>query len=72
MVILAAMVEKFWETGIKDDERVHVTPLNDLKSHTCARYCRCLPRVIAPDDHLSREIVVHNAFDGREFAEESL
>lgn len=47
---------------------VHVVPLNDLKLHLDgSTYCHCRPR-------LQREpegtIVIHNAYDGREFYED--
>jgi hypothetical protein len=42
---------------------IHMLPLNDLKSHNEIRkYCHCKPR-------LNGNLVIHNAYDGREFFE---
>lgn len=50
------------------DQTFHVIPLNDLKHHSEAVSCACRPRV----EHAERgKIVIHNAYDGREFHEES-
>lgn len=46
----------------------HVLPLDDLKFHSeVGTYCRCQPR-LQPEPNGT--IVIHNAYDGREFFEE--
>lgn len=47
----------------------HVEPTNDLKPHnTGSDYCRCMPRIELVDG--GGKVVVHSAWDGREFYEE--
>jgi hypothetical protein len=48
----------------------HVTPNNDLKRHSMSENipCACQPRTEqAPEGH---RLIIHNAYDGREFYEE--
>lgn len=46
---------------------VHVLPLNDLKLHSeGGEYCHCKPRIERESEAV---IVIHNAYDGREFYE---
>lgn len=48
-------------------DQIHVLPLNDLKSHVEAgEYCHCKPRI---QWEVNGAVVVHNAYDGREFFE---
>jgi hypothetical protein len=42
---------------------IHVTPINDEMVHHESRTCPCNPVV-------DENVVIHNAFDGREFKEE--
>lgn len=51
-------------------ERVHVIPLNDLRSHLeGGTYCHCKPRL---QEEANGTIVIHNAYDGREFYEQDV
>lgn len=45
---------------------IHVLPLDDLKPHIESAACKCEPRV---EDREAGTLVVHNAWDGREFFE---
>lgn len=47
-------------------ETFHVLPLNDLKPHVESDRCHCQPRI---QREPNGEIVIHNAYDGREFYE---
>jgi len=50
------------------DQTIHVLPLNDLKSHSeTGTRCACQPRI--ENGERGNVIVVHNAYDGREFYE---
>lgn len=42
----------------------HILPENDLYEHEDSAECQCLPRSTVEGDEV---IVVHNAFDSREF-----
>jgi len=47
--------------------RIHICPVNDLREHnTNSEYCICAPSVIEFNGSV---MVIHNAFDGREFFE---
>ena len=49
-------------------EVVHVLPLNDLRPHVEAgEWCHCQPRIQQEGEG---KVVIHNAYDGREFYEE--
>ena len=48
-------------------ETIHVLPLNDLKPHTESVACRCVPSVENIEEGV---VIVHNAYDGREFFED--
>lgn len=51
------------------NNRIHVIPRDDLKSHTSSGInCSCKPRIV-DDEHSGSEMVIHNAWDGREFYE---
>jgi len=45
---------------------IEITPEGDLKSHDSSTNCECIPRLTY--EHGVR-IVIHNAYDGREIAE---
>lgn len=45
-------------------EKYHVLPLNDLKPHTESEHCKCQPQIME-----NGALIVHNAWDGREFDE---
>ncbi len=47
-------------------ETIHILPNNDLKEHTTSKFCKCQPRI---ESEASGELVIHNAWDGREFHE---
>lgn len=50
-----------------DKERVHIYPINDQREHTLVgEFCRCQPSVA---DAGHSVLVIHNAYDGREFGE---
>lgn len=56
-----------WQRGMIKDNRIHVVPLDDLKPHTeGGEWCACAPRVEAAG---GGKVVIHNAYDGREFYE---
>lgn len=47
---------------------VHVLPVNDTMMHEeDGEYCHCNPTV---ERHDYGTVVIHNAFDGREFSED--
>ena len=49
-------------------DRYHIIPLNDLKPHIeSGTYCPCAPYIKREPPN---ELVIHNAFDGREFYEQ--
>jgi len=50
-------------------ENWHVTPNADLKPHNIdSEFCPCEPRIeVQPNGN---KVVVHNAYDGREFFEQ--
>lgn len=48
-------------------ERWHVLPNADIKPHAQAEACKCEPRIETQPN--GNKIVVHNAWDGREFKE---
>lgn len=45
---------------------VEVVPLDDLRQHVSDENCECLPEFKASN---GAPMLVHNAFDGREFSE---
>jgi hypothetical protein len=47
-------------------EGQHVTPRNDVREHVLSLRCDCQPT----RDVLAPEVIIHNAFDGREAYEE--
>lgn len=50
---------------------IHVVPVDDLQPHnTFSDYCKCSPRIEYQPD--GGRVIVHNAYDGREFFEEQL
>lgn len=52
----------------KITEIIHVLPTDDLKSHVeVGTRCHCQPRI---EHHKNGTIVIHNAYDGREFFEQ--
>lgn len=57
------------DADIDTPRRVHVYPLNDAKEHVQrGEYCHCAPQVRKQED--GSVVVVHNAYDGREFYEQ--
>lgn len=48
-------------------ETIHIEPLRDLKPHIMSEACKCEPRVEVLEN--GNRLVVHNAYDGREFYE---
>lgn len=56
-----------WQ-NILENETLNILPLKDLKQHSETIYCRCKPRI----DNDKILVIVHNAFDAREFFEEEL
>lgn len=51
-----------------NSETVHVLPINDLKTHIeVGTYCHCKPQ---KRDEAGGTLVIHNAYDGREFFEQ--
>lgn len=51
-----------------NSKRVHVVPINDPKMHVeVGTYCHCKPRT---QNEGSGTVVIHNAYDGREFYEQ--
>lgn len=50
-------------------ERLHVVPVDDLKPHSRdGEYCACQPEVRTVES--GNRLVIHNAYDGREFYEQ--
>lgn len=48
-------------------QTIHQIPINDLKSHIeDGVYCHCFPLIIK--NNANSLDVIHNAYDGREFA----
>ena len=49
-------------------DTVHVLPVNDLRTHVeVGTWCHCLPRI---EREHGGAVVIHNAYDGREFGEQ--
>lgn len=48
-------------------ETFNILPLRDLKPHIENAACKCQPRV---EETGGGKIIIHNAWDGREFYEE--
>jgi hypothetical protein len=51
---------------MKDDERIHVVPINDLRRHTASPDCWCKPT----EDEGWPDVWVHHSMDKREEYEE--
>lgn len=52
-------------------EIYHILPVNDLKPHKDAgKYCACQPAISENHDNTGHTLVIHNAYDGREFFEQ--
>jgi len=68
---MSAKTSKQWLVQVSSDENVHVLPANDLKLHLEAFCCHCQPRIQRESDY-NRDLIIHNAYDGREFAEVAL
>lgn len=49
-------------------ETINVLPVNDLKPHIESPACKCQPSVEAVEN--GGRVIVHNAWDGREFHEQ--
>ena len=49
-----------------EQENVHIMPINDLKLHVAQLNCPCQPY----RDPETANLIIHVAYDGREFAEE--
>lgn len=46
---------------------IHILPTNDIKEHEETTTCECNPQVEIQDN--AEILVIHNAFDGREYFE---
>lgn len=46
---------------------INIIPIDDLKEHTENNSCACSPSIIFENEEM---IVIHNAYDGRQFKEE--
>jgi len=53
-------------TNAHGESLAEVIPLNDIRAHESSMDCKCIP-VIKHKDNF--EILVHNAFDGRDVNE---
>jgi hypothetical protein len=49
-------------------EKIHITPINDLKEHQESVNCHCEPRTEYINDTL---LIIHNAYDKRESLEKA-
>ncbi len=49
-------------------EKIHITPINDLKEHIESAECHCKPEIEYHNDCL---LVIHNAYDKRETLEKA-
>lgn len=47
-------------------EQIHVVPINDTKEHDESMACHCRPEIQPQEGNY---VIVHNAFDGREWKE---
>jgi len=45
--------------------RIHVEPVNDMRTHTHMTHCWCKP---CPDE-VNRNVIIHNSMDRRELHE---
>lgn len=54
---------------MNNETNINVIPENDLRPHLLGVDCHCNPRVIKEG---ASQIIVHNAYDGREIVEELL
>lgn len=53
-------------------EIYHILPVNDLKPHAeSGTRCACAPVVSENHDNTGHTLVIHNAYDGREFFEDT-
>lgn len=49
------------------ENRYHILPVDDLKPHNeSGEWCKCAPEIRREGEHV---LVIHNAYDGREFYE---
>lgn len=49
-------------------EKIHITPINDLKEHEESVNCHCKPRTEYTNDTL---LIIHNSYDKRENLEKA-
>lgn len=49
-------------------EKIHITPINDLKEHQEDINCNCNPRTEYINDNI---LIIHNSYDGRETLEKA-
>ena len=47
-------------------EWTHILPNNDIQEHQEDSQCKCEPRV-----DIENELIIHNAYDGRELIEQT-
>lgn len=59
------MDKKDWTVLDLEDHSVHVVPNNDLKEHDLTALCSCRPSL----EELDHKLIVHHAFDWREYNE---
>jgi len=60
--------DKSWKLIFKgEDGNMHVMPMNDLRDHIESFWCLCDP--VMDTEH--SDVIIHNAFDGREADEEN-
>jgi hypothetical protein len=53
------MKRSAWQTGIGEQNMVHVVPIGDLREHFLTQSCWCQPRV-------DEGVIVHHSLDRRE------
>ncbi len=56
-----------WQV-IQVGDSIQILPVSDLKSHSSISQCSCHP-AIEPTDN--KTLVIHRAYDGREFSEQA-
>lgn len=47
----------------------NILPINDIKEHSEDSTCECKPKIIYENGEM---IIIHNAYDGREFKEQMI
>lgn len=61
-------VTKQWLTSQREDDSVHVIPLDDVIVHDFDDDCSCGPSLEYVDGNANARLFTHHSLDGREFS----